>query len=53
MIVLGGMLLGIVVGYFRAAKHGGKALDKLQYSAGFGIAFSLLGLFVTVFLNRM
>jgi hypothetical protein len=30
----------------------GKLLDQLQYAAGFGIAFSLLGLFITIILSR-
>lgn len=53
MIVLGGMLLGAVLGAALAHKRGGKLLDKLQYAAGFGIAFAMLGLFITVFVNRM
>ncbi len=31
---------------------GGKGLDMLQYGAGFAIAFTLLGLFATIFLER-
>ena len=53
MIVLGGMLIGAVVGAVIAKKNGGKILDMLQYAAGFGIAFSLLGLFITIILNRI
>jgi hypothetical protein len=53
MIVFGGLVLGAFLGASIAHKHGGKALDKMQYAAGFAIAFSLLGLFITVFLNRM
>ena len=53
MIVLGGMLVGAVLGAVIAKKNGGKVLDMLQYAAGFGIAFSLLGLFITIILNRI
>ena len=53
MIVLGGMLLGAVLGAGLAQKRGGKTLDMLQYAAGFGIAFTLLGLFITIFIERM
>jgi hypothetical protein len=53
MLIFGGMFLGAVGGAVLARKRGGKGLDMLQYAAGFGIAFSLLGLFATVFLNRM
>ncbi|WP_050523469.1 hypothetical protein [Pseudorhodobacter wandonensis] len=52
MIVLGGMLLGAIVGAGLARKRGGKALDMLQYGAGFAIAFTLLGLFVTIIIER-
>lgn len=37
----------------QARKRGGKALDALQYGAGYGIAFGLVGMFVTIFLERM
>ena len=53
MIVIGGMILGIVMGAGIARKRGGKPADMAQYAAGFAIAFSLLGLFVTIFLERM
>ncbi len=53
MIVLGSMLLGAIVGAGLARKRGGKTLDLLQYGAGFMIAFGLLGLFVTILIDRM
>ncbi|WP_168199259.1 hypothetical protein [Pseudorhodobacter turbinis] len=52
MIVLGAILVGAIIGAGLAHKRGGKMLDKLQYGAGFGIALGILGLFITVFLNR-
>lgn len=52
MIVLAGLVLGVVIGAMTARKRGGKALDMAQYAAGYGIAFTLLGLFVTIFLAR-
>lgn len=52
MIVLGGMLLGAVLGAGLARKRGGKTLDMLQYGAGFAIAFTLLGLFATIIIER-
>jgi len=53
MIVLAGLALGAIYGALLANKRGGKALDSLQYAAGFGIAFCILGVFVTIFLERM
>lgn len=53
MIVLAGLGLGAAYGAILAKRRGGKGLDQLQYAAGFGIAFGLLGLFTTIGLERM
>lgn len=53
MIVIGGLVLGAVIGASNALRRGGRWPDALQYAAGFGIAFGLIGLFVTIFLERM
>jgi hypothetical protein len=53
MIVIAGLVSGAALGAFTAARRGGKRLDMLQYAAGFGIAFSLLGVFLTIFVERM
>lgn len=53
MIVLAGVLGGGLYGALLARKREGSRLDMAQYAAGFGIAFGLLGLFVTIFLERM
>lgn len=53
MIVLAGLLAGAVTGAALARKRGGKALDQLQYAAGYGIAFCILGLFLTIFIERL
>lgn len=53
MIVLGGLVLGAVIGAMTARRHGGKRADVAQYAAGFGIAFALAGLFLTIFIERM
>jgi uncharacterized membrane protein YfcA len=53
MIVIAGLILGAVLGAYTAHKRGGKTLDLLQYAAGFGIAFCLLGVFLTIFVERM
>lgn len=52
MIIIAGFILGAAYGANKARKAGGKRLDLLQYGAGFGIAFALVGLFVTLVLDR-
>lgn len=53
MIVLAGMLFGGIYGALLAKRREGTRLDMAQYAAGFGIAFGLLGLFLTIFVERM
>ncbi len=53
MIVLAGFVIGAIVGAMTAKRRGGRWLDMLQYAAVYSIAFTLLGLFVTIFIDRM
>ncbi|HSF65700.1 MAG TPA: hypothetical protein VLA78_15025 [Paracoccaceae bacterium] len=53
MIVLAGLLGGAMAGAMLARKRGGKGLDMLQYAAGYGILFCILGLFLTIFIERL
>ncbi|NJM83539.1 MAG: hypothetical protein HC844_14630 [Tabrizicola sp.] len=53
MIVIGGFVLGAVLGALTARRLGGKPADIAQYAAGYGIAFCLLGLFLTIILERI
>lgn len=53
MIVLAGLVFGAVFGAYTARKRGGNRLDMAQYAAGYAIALMLLGLFVTIFIERM
>lgn len=53
MFVIGGLVLGAIVGALTARRGGGKPADMAQYAAGYGIAFGLLGLFVTLILDRL
>lgn len=53
MIVLAGLVFGALTGASLARKRGGNRLDMAQYAAGFAIAFALVGLFVTIFVERM
>lgn len=50
VIVLG--LLGVFIGVRTAKKRGGNRKDMAQYGAGYGIAFVLLGMILTVILDR-
>jgi hypothetical protein len=53
LIVIGGFILGAAIGALTAKRRGGRRLDILQYAAGYAIAFTLLGLFATIFIDRM
>ncbi len=53
MVVIAGLILGAILGGLTAARRGGKRLDILQYAAVFGIAFCILGVFLTIFIERM
>lgn len=53
MFVFGGMLIGAIWGGMTARRRGGKPLDMAQYAAGYGILFALLGMVLTVAVNRI
>ena len=53
MIILGAMLIGIGLGLRTARKRNGNRLDMAQYAAGYGIAFTLLGILVTIVIERI
>jgi phosphate/sulfate permease len=44
--------IGMIVGWRRAAHRGGDRLDRLQYGAVHGIAFTLAVLVATVLAER-
>ena len=52
MIILGALLLGIGLGLRTARKRNGTRLDMAQYAAGYGIAFTLLGVLITIVIER-
>lgn len=52
MIIVAGFLMGALTGAAIARKRGGKGLDLMHYATGYGIAFALLGTFVTILLSR-
>ncbi len=53
MIIIAGLVIGAVYGARQAKRRGGRGLDALQYGAGYGILFSLGGLFLTIVIDRM
>ncbi len=53
MIVFAGALGGAGWGAYLARSRKGSRFDIAQYAAGFGIAGALVGLFATIFLERM
>lgn len=53
MFVIAGVVIGAAIGARTALKRGGRKLDALQYGAAYAIAFGLLGVFVTLFADRM
>lgn len=53
MIVLAGILTGALWGAAVARRRQGNALDIAQHAASFGILFGLIGLFLTILVERM
>ncbi len=53
MIGLAGLVLGGLFGATVARRRGGSGLDVAKDTAGFGIAFGLLGAVVTIFAERV
>jgi uncharacterized protein YqgC (DUF456 family) len=53
MVVIGGFLVGAVGGSLVARRRGGKPADMAQYAAVFAIIGGLIGLFITLYLDRM
>ena len=54
MVVVWGMaILGAILGALAARKRNGSAADMAQYAAGYGIAFALVGLILSLILVRL
>lgn len=52
MYVIAGLILGALWGGFTARRRGGRTLDIAQYAAVHGLILAVLGMFLTVALNR-
>jgi len=53
MIVLGSGLLGAFLGVTNARKRKGNRLDMAQYGAAYAIAFMILGLFLSIAIEKL
>ncbi|MBC7147260.1 MAG: hypothetical protein H5U24_17945 [Thioclava marina] len=53
MYVLAGIVIGLLLGDWRARKRGGNALDRAQYAAVHAIALGMVGIFITILVNRI
>lgn len=52
MIVIIATVLGAALGDLRARRVQGNAKDRLQYAAAHALAFAILGLFLTILIDR-
>lgn len=52
MIVIVMALIGAVLGGMTAKKRSGTRADIAQYAAGYGIAFALAGMVLTLLIDR-
>lgn len=53
MIVIFAALAGAIFGGLRAARRKGNKLDILQYATVHAIAFALIGLFLTIIIEKL
>jgi hypothetical protein len=53
MYVLAGIVIGAILGDWRARKRNGNGLDRAQYAAVHAIALALVGIFITIVINRI
>ncbi len=53
MYVLAGLVLGALYGGLTARKRGGRPLDILQYAAVHALILGVLGIILTVIINRL
>jgi len=51
MIVIAAVICGGILGAMTAKNREGTGLDMAQYAAGYGIAFGVLGLFLSLLIG--
>ncbi|WP_199286174.1 hypothetical protein [Paracoccus suum] len=52
MIILAALVIGGLLGWRRAAALGGNVKDRALYILVFALIFALVGLFVTILIDR-
>ncbi|EAQ03416.1 hypothetical protein OB2597_02312 [Pseudooceanicola batsensis HTCC2597] len=52
MLMIAGVLIGALYGGWRAKSRKGRTADVLQYAVVHAMLFGLIGLFVTLILDR-
>mgnify|MGYP000107528823 FL=1 len=53
MIVIGLAIIGAIIGGTTAKKRRGNRKDIAQYAAGYAMAFLIVGMFITVIIDRI
>lgn len=53
MIVIVLSIVGAILGWRLASRRDGNKLDKLQFAAVYFMAFAVVGLFLTVIIDRI
>lgn len=53
MLVIGGLVIGALWGAFSARRRGGKPADIAQYATVYAIVLGILGLFLTILIERL
>ena len=53
MIVIAALVFGGLLGWRTARQRGGQPKDQWHYAAAYGIAFAVLGMMVTIAIDRL
>ncbi|MEH6644887.1 apolipoprotein acyltransferase [Sulfitobacter sp.] len=53
MIVIGLAIIGALIGGMTARKRRGNRKDIAQYAIGYAMAFIIIGMFLTVIIDRL
>lgn len=53
MIVIAAFLIGAAAGYLQARRRNGSTFDKVQYAMVYAIIGVLIGLFLTITIDRL
>ncbi|MDQ2065648.1 hypothetical protein Q9295_04635 [Xinfangfangia sp. CPCC 101601] len=53
MFVIGGLVIGAILGLLSARKRNGSGADIAQFMAVYAIGLGILGLFLTIVIERM